>query len=343
MRNALPLDRRDARADVRQEVGNIRAPAAIERAVPGAKDRSTWWRSIAASLLFHLAVLGALNRLPIEERSSEPLLAIPVGLVGIGGAKAPTGPVGAGGSQADVTESTVSPGPPEPAAVSDSAAAPSAAASPSGAGREVKQELTPPTVIDQPALPPAVEPPWPLPERKPEPPRSSAPRLTEQSERRLSNVTALIAPVPPAEPTRTTTASSTRTAPVSDKETRKLALTTGRADSEAGGAGRNGSGDDYLERLRRWLNQFKDEAYPEAAKERKEEGTVILSFALARDGTVLSVGIRRSSGFPALDAAAMKLVREASPVPPFPPIYKEKVRQVVMPIRFSLTFFQKFF
>ncbi len=108
------------------------------------------------------------------------------------------------------------------------------------------------------------------------------------------------------------------------------------------GDGPSGSpGDDYLERVRRWISQYQH--YPEEASRRKQEGTAVLDITLARDGTVLRVAVERSSGFPLIDEAAVKAVYDASPVPPFPESYRRQRGTMVMPAIYSLGFFERLF
>ena len=102
-----------------------------------------------------------------------------------------------------------------------------------------------------------------------------------------------------------------------------------------------GPGDDYLEKLRRWLARHKK--YPEEAHKKKQEGTVLLAFVLARDGTVLEARIERSSGFPLIDQATLDMMRRASPVPPVPATYTGERLAIAMPVRFTIGFFEKLF
>src|ERR1700676_1871180 len=67
--------------------------------------------------------------------------------------------------------------------------------------------------------------------------------------------------------------------------------------------------------LTRHLQKFK--RYPSGAQSRGEEGTVLLSFSVDRNGHVLAHQIVRSSGFPELDAEVTALIERAQPLPPF--------------------------
>ena len=121
---------------------------------------------------------------------------------------------------------------------------------------------------------------------------------------------------------------------------------TGQGAAGAGqgavGDGPVGSpGDDYLERVRRWIKQFQH--YPREATRQKQEGTALLDVTLARDGTVLGVALERSSGYPLLDQAAIKAVLDASPVPAFPPAYRREQGTMVLAAQYRLGTFERLF
>jgi periplasmic protein TonB len=103
----------------------------------------------------------------------------------------------------------------------------------------------------------------------------------------------------------------------------------------------NGPGDDYLERLRRWLNQYK--RYPEEAQKAKQEGELVLDFIILRDGTVVSPRIEQSSGFPLLDQAALDMLAAASPVPPLPAAYGADRAEIALPVDYSIGFLRRVF
>ncbi|HET9069062.1 MAG TPA: energy transducer TonB, partial [Amaricoccus sp.] len=73
--------------------------------------------------------------------------------------------------------------------------------------------------------------------------------------------------------------------------------------------------------------------YPAGARKRREEGTVLVRFAIDGSGNVLSSGLVRSSGHSELDQAVLALVRRASPVPAPPP---GAPHQITAPVRFSI-------
>ncbi|GIX21961.1 MAG: cell envelope biogenesis protein TonB [Gammaproteobacteria bacterium] len=63
--------------------------------------------------------------------------------------------------------------------------------------------------------------------------------------------------------------------------------------------------------------------YPEEARRRGLEGTLILEVELDRDGSIVEVNLLQSSGSPVLDEAARRIVHLAAPYPPFPEALRE--------------------
>jgi protein TonB len=72
---------------------------------------------------------------------------------------------------------------------------------------------------------------------------------------------------------------------------------------------------DYEKLLFEHLDRQK--RFPRAARLRGEQGTVLVRFAMNRDGTVLSARIERSSGYRDLDDEVLSLIERAQPLPPF--------------------------
>lgn len=58
--------------------------------------------------------------------------------------------------------------------------------------------------------------------------------------------------------------------------------------------------------------------YPMEVLRRKLVGDLLMTVGINQDGSVESIDIRRSSGFPALDESAMRIVRLAAPYSPLP-------------------------
>jgi protein TonB len=59
--------------------------------------------------------------------------------------------------------------------------------------------------------------------------------------------------------------------------------------------------------------------YPNAARSMHLEGKVDTQFSMTRDGTLLGVWVRTSSGQMLLDKEAIETIRRAQPLPPIPP------------------------
>jgi protein TonB len=89
----------------------------------------------------------------------------------------------------------------------------------------------------------------------------------------------------------------------------------------------------YRALLGAWLERHK--RYPESARERGEEGRVMLQFTVDRDGRVANAAVVSSSGASDLDAAVLRMMQGAV-LPPFPPDMPQMRIEVRVPIDFSL-------
>lgn len=76
--------------------------------------------------------------------------------------------------------------------------------------------------------------------------------------------------------------------------------------------------------------------YPRQALMAGDEGTVVISFILNRDGTVLAYSIQQSSGLPVLDEAVRRLIERVH-FPPFPPNDASQRKSFKVPVVFTLT------
>lgn len=282
-------------------------------------------RWVGASALLHVALVMALIGL-VRPSALPDDVVIKVALVdeGAGAAGAAGGNGGGGGdARAPTTATAAETGeaPTQPSNLSPVPAAPETA-------RPAPEDA--PKAVAEPSTPPR---------HKPKPPR---PTVAE-----TSPAAAPIAPQP-AETTRFAAAPTTVPTPGAPGAGNGPGG-AGGIGAGAQGAGRgavgdgpiNGPGDDYLNRLRRHLKQF--QTYPEDAKNQKQEGVVLLDITIASDGTVLGVAVARSSGFPLLDDAAIKMAHDASPVPPFPPNYPQTHGTTTIPASYTLGFFQRIF
>ncbi len=283
-------------------------------------DRRELWRASGGSLLLHVLLLALLIGLwqmtPPEE------VVLPPITVKFEGSNGAAGSPGGGGGNA-----------PLPGQELGTAATPKAAATP--------QEETPAAVPVQ--ITQATPPPTPKPAPKVvrlKPPPKPKPTPVVQAPAAQSS---------PAE---------TPAAPAIDQSVRTAAVASaagsgqGSAGADSAGNGNvgisqgaigtgtgSGSADDYLDLLRRHLNRYKK--YPEEAIKQKQEGTVLVGFDLAHDGTVTKAWIEQSSGNPLLDQAALTMMHDASPVPAVPERYWDKKGPIILPVDFKIGFFDK--
>jgi protein TonB len=89
----------------------------------------------------------------------------------------------------------------------------------------------------------------------------------------------------------------------------------------------------YRALLSAWLEGHK--RYPDAARQRGEEGRAVLRFSVDRSGRVLDFAVTSSSGYPDLDQSVEEMMRGAT-LPPFPAGMPQREMQISVTIRFSL-------
>ncbi len=89
----------------------------------------------------------------------------------------------------------------------------------------------------------------------------------------------------------------------------------------------------WLASVSEWLTAHR--FYPEAARRRGRQGTVVVRFDVDRLGRVSNANLVHDSGSPVLDQAALALVRDAS-LPPFPADMPSSEESVTVPIRYQL-------
>ena len=92
----------------------------------------------------------------------------------------------------------------------------------------------------------------------------------------------------------------------------------------------------YDQDLITWLNKYKK--YPNIARRRGHEGSVILSFEIDRGGKLLSYKIKQPSKFDSLNKAVERMIKNASPMPPIPKELASSQRKFsyTVPIHFKL-------
>ncbi|WP_334177546.1 TonB family protein [Pseudoxanthomonas sp.] len=77
----------------------------------------------------------------------------------------------------------------------------------------------------------------------------------------------------------------------------------------------------YANYLRAWVDRAERVGnlnYPDEARRRRLSGTLVISVAVRRDGSVEQTRIIQSSGIPLLDSTAQRIVQLSSPFPPLP-------------------------
>lgn len=112
----------------------------------------------------------------------------------------------------------------------------------------------------------------------------------------------------------------------------KMSSGTGNAVSSGGSQAYKQS---YYALIAATLARYK--RYPNYARDKGQEGTVLLSFIVLRSGLVKEVKIRKSSGYRQLDRAVKKMVKDASPLPPFSAQQSAQEITISIPIVFKLT------
>jgi TonB family C-terminal domain len=132
----------------------------------------------------------------------------------------------------------------------------------------------------------------------------------------------------PEEPSLTNTGK-----PASEKSQFSSGSAQGFGKTGKKGGGRGGA-KGYLSDLMAQLAYHKK--YPPELKKKKIQGVVSVRFSINRSGELLSSSIARSSGNPDLDAAALRMVAEASPLPPIPTSIAKESLTLVIPVEYSL-------
>src|SRR5690606_9720564 len=84
----------------------------------------------------------------------------------------------------------------------------------------------------------------------------------------------------------------------------------------------------YLDAWRRKVERLGTLNFPKAIRHRGETGNPVLEVAVRADGTLSEAVIRRSSGRPEIDQAALSILRLAAPFDPFPPELRKHYREL---------------
>jgi len=201
------------------------------------------------------------------------------------------------------------------------AAAPVIPADPEPARTEPVVEVPPPPVVEQIEPPPAIEP-EPLPPAEPvavQAPRPKPPPAPRQ--------VAASRPVPAK-------TLPIMTSPVSTPPAAALGLAKVEATEPALPVVDAQVTKHYLAALAARINRSK--FYPRASRRLGEEGMVVVSFVIQRNGELTDLSIVESSGHRRLDEAALKTLQRVSPFEKIPEAIDREQWPISVPIAFSL-------
>jgi periplasmic protein TonB len=317
-------------------------PLQIEHSELTSRTVERHW--IAVSIMAHLLIIGALILGLLEGRQQVPPAVLKITLIprGPGSAGAAGGKNGGGHAETQQSNQPENAAPPpEPATP---AQLPPEKPPPLSVKPDVAQPTQPQIAPPAPAPSPPVETTVPpqlameIPVPKPRPPPS---RRRAQAHRQTSPV--VETPMAPPTEARTEQSAQANTA----------TLPAAAAGVGAGpgkgveGAGKGaigstaGPGDDYLERLYRHLLRYKK--YPPEAISAKQQGSAVVGFVIARNGTISDARIEKSSGSPILDQATLTMVQRASPAPALPDSFKASEARVKFPIDYKLSLIDQMF
>jgi protein TonB len=212
------------------------------------------------------------------------------------------------------------------------AAAPEPVAPPEASPAPPPQTAAPPLAAPPPEQPPPPQaavpapeqpPPEPSPVEPPPPPVEQAPPQAKPAEpprpRAVQRPAVRTRPAAPARIAEPPAAAATEAPPSA-----RPAQTAAEAPIST----------DWQHSLAAWLAAHK--TYPELARRRGIEGSVVLRFTAGRSGQVVSVSVVRSAGSPMLDSAAEALVRDAT-LPPFPAAMPQQTATVTVTLHYTLT------
>jgi protein TonB len=74
----------------------------------------------------------------------------------------------------------------------------------------------------------------------------------------------------------------------------------------------------YLDSWRRKVERVGTINFPEVARRERHSGTPVIEVTIGADGRLVQSVVRRSSGHPEIDEAAMRILKLAAPYDPFP-------------------------
>ena len=121
--------------------------------------------------------------------------------------------------------------------------------------------------------------------------------------------------------------------PLVENSPATLKASTGSANALTSG-GATGNKQTYYAVIAARLAKYK--RYPAYSRKKGQEGTVLLSFTVLNSGLVKDIKIKKSSGHSRLDRAVKKMLKQASPLPPFPEEQSLAEITITIPIVFKL-------
>jgi periplasmic protein TonB len=107
---------------------------------------------------------------------------------------------------------------------------------------------------------------------------------------------------------------------------------TGTGSGRGSGSGSSLQG--YLHQVRSLLERNK--IYPQQARSRNEQGTVVVRFTISANGGIGGVSLSRSSGHSSLDQAAQETVSRVGRFPPIPADVQKSSLSIEVPLSFRL-------
>ncbi len=312
-----------------QQAGPVATAAAVTLADrllhPVSHRRSPRGLALAASVMLHAVIacgtLVWLRKLPLSPQPAETAVAIVFQAPGTAGQPPAAPPIEA--APISPTPPAQIPPPPEPPAEA-SPPTPPVEAPPTSPAPSPDVPLPPeaPAEASPPAPPPVQQaltaPPPPL----PAPPILEAPRAPTPKQppasARPKFQPAVRGPSPKSAPFSSSTSASPSASSAPSLSSPAPALVS----------------TDWRQALAAWLAAHKK--YPEAARQRGEEGVVQLRFTVERSGHVIEVAVARGSGSTILDAAATAMLHDAT-LPTFPGSMSQDRVSVTVQVRFTLT------
>lgn len=122
----------------------------------------------------------------------------------------------------------------------------------------------------------------------------------------------------------------------SDSQSQQINQQAGTPAQQAGSAQGSANGSAALSTYRALIAEklIKNKNYPRRAKIRRQQGTVLITFILAADGSLLDLYISKSSGHALLDEATLKMVRKSAPFDAFPKSYTDKTMIFKYPVSY---------